>query len=81
MATAQEKANWKPLEDLAVRRPQIRPCEFMFMGLSGEIHLYKHVATRRYINVHPNGDTFGFDPETGDYNRVSNLTAVAHVLT
>jgi hypothetical protein len=77
----QDKSKWKPLEDLAVRRPEIKPAEFMFMGMVDEIHVYKHINTRRYINVHPNGNTFAYDPVTNSYNRVSNLTAVSDALT
>lgn len=53
---------WEPLEQLTERvaadpsLPTIMPCEFMFMGradLRGRpsIWLYKHVDTRRYLNL------------------------------
>jgi len=40
--------DWKPLE--SVLSPE-RCEEFMYMGRSGEIVLYKHSRTRRYLNI------------------------------
>ena len=39
--------NWKPLEDKLGHRCQ----EFMFMGRVGRVNLYKHILTRRYLNL------------------------------
>ncbi len=57
--------DWAPLEQ--VLGPKL--CEhFMFMGRSGELYLYKHIETRRYLNVDAEGRCFrytrnGYDPE------------------
>ena len=53
-------------------------CEsFMFMGRTGEIYLYKHIHTRRYLNLDTQGQCFrytgkGYEPE-------ERVIAVAHV--
>ena len=41
------KPNWKPLEKKISNRCQ----EFMYMGRVGGINLYKHILTRRYVNL------------------------------
>ena len=69
-------SDWAPLE--RVLGPQ--PCEcFMFMGRSGELYLYKHIDTRRYLNLDAEGRCFhytgnGYDPE--ELRR-----AIAHVFS
>jgi hypothetical protein len=40
--------DWKPLEAVL---PREKCEEFMYMGRSGEIVLYKHSRTRRYLNI------------------------------
>ena len=41
--------DWRPLENAIP--PEY--CEsFMFMGKAGDIVLYKHRLTRRYLNIH-----------------------------
>ena len=44
--------NWKPLEDKLGGRCQ----EFMFMGRTGNLNLYKHIFTRRYLNLDDSGN-------------------------
>jgi hypothetical protein len=40
--------DWKPLEAIL----PARDCScFMYMGRTGEIVLYKHSVTRRYLNI------------------------------
>jgi len=54
---------WAPLEQ--VLGPRLCEC-FMFMGRSGELYLYKHIDTRRYLNLDAEGRCFrytGFAPE------------------
>ena len=51
----------------------------MFMGRSGELYLYKHIDTRRYLNLDAEGKCFrytgnGYDPE--ELRR-----AIAHVFS
>lgn len=58
-------SDWAPLEQML--GPRL--CEhFMFMGRSGEIYLYKHWDTRRYLNLDAKGRCFrytgnGYEPE------------------
>jgi hypothetical protein len=48
-------ADWQPLERML--GPSL--CvDFMFMGRSEQIHLYKHRDTRRYLNIAPDGPAF-----------------------
>jgi hypothetical protein len=65
-----------PLE--RVLGPQLCEC-FMFMGRSGELYLYKHVDTRRYLNLDTEGRSFrytgsGYEPE-------ELRKAIAHVFS
>jgi hypothetical protein len=54
------KPDWRPLE--SAMPPEF--CEdFMFMGKAGEIILYKHRITRRYLNI---------DAVTGKFYRYIN---------
>ena len=68
--------DWTPLEQ--VLGPKL--CQhFMFMGRSGELYLYKHIDTRRYLNLDAEGRSFrytgsGYDPE--ELRR-----AIAHVFS
>ena len=58
-------SDWAPLEQ--VLGPKL--CEhFMFMGRFGELYLYKHIDTRRYLNLDAEGRCFrytgnGYQPE------------------
>ncbi len=40
--------NWSPLEAVV---PPAELESFMYMGRAGEIELYKHRLTRRYLNI------------------------------
>jgi hypothetical protein len=52
--------DWLPLEQLL--GPSL--CvDFMFMGRSDEIHLYKHRDTRRYLNIAPDGTCFRYSAQ------------------
>jgi hypothetical protein len=47
--------NWRPLEMALASRD----CEdFMYMGRTGEIELYKHRWTRRYLTISSDGGRF-----------------------
>jgi len=50
-------SDWAPLE--RVFGPQLCEC-FMFMGRSGELYLYKHIDTRRYLNLDAEGRCFRY---------------------
>lgn len=50
-------AVWLPLEQML--GPEL--CEnFMYMGRTGEIYLYKHIDTRRYLNITRDGTCFRY---------------------
>ena len=67
-------SEWTPLE----RMLGTELCEsFMYMGRSGDLYLYKHIDTRRYLNLDAEGQCFrytgsGYEPE-------DRAKAVAHV--
>jgi len=49
--------DWMPLE----RTIGADLCHsFMYMGRSGEIHLYKHIGTRRYLNIASDGQCYRY---------------------
>jgi len=47
------RSDWAPLE--LMLGPKLCEC-FMFMGRSGELYLYKHIDTRRYLNLDAEGN-------------------------
>jgi hypothetical protein len=56
--------HWAPLEKLCP--PGL--CEqFMYMGLVDGIYLYKHVDSRRYLNVDVSGATYAYSPQSSSY--------------
>lgn len=72
---------WEPLVSLsrlARQRPELPPLhvdEFMYMaclrnrGKRIRIHLYKHVDTRRYINLDDAGHAYAFQDREPDWER------------
>jgi hypothetical protein len=73
--------DWEPLEATI---PFEWCGSFMFMGYSGEIRLYKHGLTRRYLNVDLQGTTYRYahdgDIDTpGFYVRQPRAEAIEHV--
>jgi hypothetical protein len=70
------KSDWAPLEQ--VLGPKL--CEhFMFMGRSDELYLYKHIDTRRYLNLDAEGRCFQY---TGNgYEPEELRRAIAHVFS
>ena len=54
------KPDWRPLENAI---PSDCAEDFMFMGKAGDIVLYKHRLTRRYLNI---------DAVTGKFFRYTN---------
>lgn len=65
--------DWRPLEQVAracrdhPALPDLDPDDFMYMGrivhpTQRPIHLYKHVLTRRYLNLDPAGHAWAFTP-------------------
>ena len=67
--------NWTPLE-LVFPAGELE--DFMYMGRSGEIELYKHCITRRYLNISADGQRFYryFD---GTYVEITRAVALDHV--
>lgn len=66
---------WGPLNQLAelcgerAGLPELDPREFMYMGCltadeGHEVHLYKHVGTRRYLNLDSAGHSYGLIAST-----------------
>jgi hypothetical protein len=69
--------NWHPLE--MVLTPG--DCEnFMYMGRAGEIELYKHRFTRRYLNISQDGRKF-YRYIDGKYVEISRSDALSFVRT
>lgn len=68
------RSDWAPLEQML--GPEL--CErFMYMGPCGEIYLYKHIDTRRYLILDVQGKCFRY---TGNgYEPQERVRAVAHV--
>ncbi|MBS1805457.1 MAG: hypothetical protein JST28_19010 [Acidobacteria bacterium] len=67
--------NWCPLERVLTPGD----CEdFMYMGRTGEIELYKHRWTRRYLNISAEGGRF-YRLAGNAYIEISKCEAIEHV--
>jgi hypothetical protein len=67
--------NWKPLEGVLSREL----CEeFMFMGATSGIVLYKHRDTRRYLNIGSETGRF-YRYADGDYIEINREQAIEYV--
>jgi len=70
-----DEPNWDPLE----RALTLRECsDFMYMGRAGEIELYKHYVTRRYLNIARDSQIF-YRYSEGKYIEISHAEALDHV--
>lgn len=69
-----EEPNWKPLERILPRHECV---DYMYMGRVGEIELYKHRLTRRYLNVDADGRFYLYVDRR--YVEVTRSTALEHV--
>ena len=67
--------NWTPLERAL---PVCELENFMYMGRAGEIELYKHRFTRRYLNISADGRRF-YRYSDGMYVEVSQTSALDYV--
>jgi hypothetical protein len=67
--------NWTPLERVLPARELE---DFMYMGRAGEIELYKHSVTRRYLNISADGQRF-YRYSDGTYVEVTKAVALDHV--
>ncbi len=69
--------NWRPLEMVLTRSD----CEgFMYMGRVGEIELYKHRSTRRYLNISLDGRRF-YRSVGDSYIEIATAEAIEHVFS
>ncbi len=67
--------NWAPLEKVLTRQAC---AAFMYMGRAGDIELYKHQVTRRYLNICLDGRRF-YRYLGGGYVEVTRSEALDHV--
>jgi hypothetical protein len=67
--------NWAPLKAV-VATAELG--DFMYMGSAGEIELYKHRFTRRYLNVSFDARRF-YKYRDGEYVEISREAALDHV--
>ena len=67
--------NWTPLE-LAVPACELE--NFMYMGRAGEIELYKHQFTRRYLHIERKSHKF-YRYLDGKYVEITRTAALEHV--
>lgn len=70
-----DEPNWTPLE-LAVPASELD--SFMYMGRAGEVELYKHRFTRRYLNIGRNSQKF-YQYLDGKYVEITQAAALARV--
>jgi hypothetical protein len=70
-----DEPNWEPLERTL---PRHECADYMYMGRAGEIELYKHYFTRRYLNIGRDSQTF-YRYSEGKYVEVSRAEALEHV--
>ena len=72
--------NWIPLETFSEKYPNLIDCgDFMHMGKSGEINLYKNIVSRSYINIDTDGCCWAY---SGDgYFQVTEESAIRRIET
>jgi hypothetical protein len=69
------KPNWAPLEAVL---PFAELENFMYMGNAGEIELYKHIFTRRYLNIARDAQAF-YQYLDGGYVEITREVALDYV--
>jgi hypothetical protein len=67
--------NWEPLE--RVLSPE-ECADFMYMGRTGEIELYKHRLTRRYLNIGRNSQSY-YEYRDRKYVEITRSAALDHL--
>lgn len=67
--------NWVPLEAVL---PPNELGNFMYMGSAGQIELYKHRFTRRYLNIGRDAQTFYWYLD-GEYVEITREAALDYV--
>lgn len=68
--------DWGPLENVL---PYEECGGFMFMGYVGEVRMYKHGLTRRYLNLDPEGNAYGYIATTNNYIKIPLELAIDEV--
>ena len=68
--------DWGPLENVL---PYEECGGFMFMGYVGEVRMYKHGFTRRYLNLDPEGNAYGYIAKTNNYIKIPLELAIDEV--
>jgi hypothetical protein len=74
LTEASMSADWWPLERML---GTCRCVDFMFMGRSEQIHLYKRRDTRWYLNIDPDGTCFRYSAH--GYEPIAVEDAIEHV--
>jgi len=81
------KEKWERLEKFFNNDASIL-CQFMYIGTAKVddekvLHLYKHIDTRRYINLDKEGECYKFDfmKRDNEYVPVSKEEAKRHVFS
>jgi hypothetical protein len=69
--------NWHPLETVLTPEDCV---DFMYMGRAGEIELFKHRWTRRYLNISSDGGRF-YRLEGNAYIEISRDEAIEHIFS
>jgi hypothetical protein len=64
---------WEPLQAAVGSKCR----EFMWMGRTGKVILYKHIWTRRYLNLDTDGNAYRFTGE--GYEPLPLEEAINHV--
>jgi hypothetical protein len=77
--------SWAPLWDFSMRHAEINPSDYMamFATHSGHIHVYKHIETRRCLNLDAQGNCYRFRQASqfdAGYEPQAAAEAIAHVL-
>ena len=68
---------WKPLERLFSEN---ECAQYMYMGAIGNIQLYKHIVTRKYINIDLEGTCWSYDFNSNSYFQVPSNIAIKRVI-
>ncbi len=77
-----KRSVWAPLETFARQHQEINCCDFMYMGMSGQIYLYKHYDTRRYLNLDERGNCYAYvvsSPHDQAYPSITAAEAIRHL--
>lgn len=70
-------SHWEPLMNTLMGLFMFIGCATSFKG--DQIYLYKHIWTRRYINLDDKGQAYQY--ENGAYKPVRMLDALSHVFS